>query len=152
MMYLRHNRVGTLPPLCQPGVHGNGYHRQEELQYSEACTVTSLLYIKGDLPKENEAQPAQSWNTCGNRYMNLTLKWMAECTTVKDVSELLAIDAVTKLMPRPISNHVRDHSPATLTDATKLADCFMQTRGCSYDQTGDNEGRSYEANRKSINH
>ena len=80
--------------------------------------------------------------------MNLTLKWMAECTTVKDVAEQLAIDAVTKLMPRPIANHVRDHSPATLTDATKLADSFMQTRGWSHDQTGDNEGRSHEANER----
>ena len=49
----------------------------------------------------------------------------AECTTMKDVAELLAIDAVTKLMPRPIANHVRNHSPATLTDATKLADSFI---------------------------
>ena len=97
-------------------------------------------------------QPGESWNTCGNWYMNLTLKWMAECTTVKDVVELLAIDAVTKLMPQPIANHVQDHTPATLTDATKLADSFMQTRSWSHDQTGDNEGRSHEENRKSTNH
>ena len=69
--------------------------------------------------------------------MNLTLKWIVECTTVKDVAELLVIDAVTKLIPQPIANHVRDHSPATLTDATKLADSFMQTRGWSHDQMRD---------------
>ena len=74
--------------------------------------------------------------------MNFTLKWMAECT--KDVAELLAIDAVTKLMPPPIANDVRDHSRATITDETKLADSFMQTKGWSHDQ--ENEGRSHEEN------
>ena len=101
--------------------------------------------------RQLQKQPGESWNTCGNRYMNLTLKWMAECTTEKDAAELLAIDAVTKLMPQPIANHVRDHSPATLTNATKLADSFMQTRGWCHDQTEENEGCCHEANQKTTN-
>ena len=46
-------------------------------------------------------------------------------------------DAVTKLMPKPISNHVRDHAPPTLKEAAKLADEFMLTRGWSLDQISD---------------
>ena len=81
----------------------------------------------------------ESWTTCGNRYLNFCWKWVKDCSTLGDMVELSSIDAVTKLMPKPISNHVRDHAPTTLKEATKLADEFMLTRGWSLDQISDRE-------------
>ena len=64
--------------------------------------------------------------------------------------ELSSIDAVTKLMPKPISNHVRDHAPTTLKEATKLADEFMLTRGWSLDQISDREVPDRDMERDTI--
>ena len=82
-------------------------------------------------------EAGESWTTCGNRYLNFCWKWVKDCSTLGDMVELSSIDAVTKLMPKPISNHVRDHAPTTLKEATKLADEFTLTRGWSLDQISD---------------
>ncbi len=86
-----------------------------------------------------QRKAGESWTTCGNRYLNFCWKWVKDCSTLGDMVELSSIDAVTKLMPKPISNHVRDHAPTTLKEATKLADEFMLTRGWSLDQISDQE-------------
>ena len=56
---------------------------------------------------------------------------------VDDVVELLAIDAITRLLPRTIANHVKDRTPKTLDEVTNLANEFIRNRGWTYDQTGD---------------
>ena len=86
-----------------------------------------------------QRKAVESWATCGNRYLNFFWKWVKDCSTLEDMVELSSIDAVTKLMPKPISNHVRDHTPTTLKEATKLADEFMLTPGWSLDQISDRE-------------
>ena len=72
-------------------------------------------------------------DVCGKRYRTLVKKWLEGSVTVEDVVELLSVDAITRLMPRPVANHVRDRNPDTLTEATKLADDFIHTRGWNYD-------------------
>ena len=86
-----------------------------------------------------QRKAGESGSTCGNRYLNFFWKWVKDCSTLGYMVELSSIDAVTKLMPKPISNHVRDHAPTTLKKATKLADVFMLTRGWSLDQISDRE-------------
>ncbi len=60
--------------------------------------------------------------------MNLARRWLGGC----EVVDKLTIDAMTKLMPRQLSNHVKDRHPDTAAIASKLADDFVRTRGWNY--------------------
>ena len=78
------------------------------------------------------------------------IKWLDGCEKVEDVIELLAIDPIMKMMPRPIANHVQDRCPKKLDEATAIADDFVRTRGLNYDKPSD--WSSQERHSKKHNH
>ena len=62
------------------------------------------------------------------------VKLLDGCETVENVVvEVLTIDAITKMTPRPIANHVQDRC-LKLDEATAIADDFVRTRGWNSDQ------------------
>ena len=106
-------------------------------------SLKEALYAHYNVSKETycrkmeqlRRKSGESWTVCGKRYKSLVRKWISGCETVEGIVELLAVDAITRLMPRPVANHVKDHSLTALAEATKLADEFIRNRGWNYDQS-----------------
>ena len=81
----------------------------------------------------------ETWIICAKRCKGLVKHWAADCDTIDDILELVSLDIVTKLMPRPVANHVKDSKPTTVGEAAKLADDFMRHRGWNYSQPEESE-------------
>ncbi len=81
----------------------------------------------------------ETWLICAKRCKGLVKRWAADCDSVDAVLELVSLDIVTKLMPRPVANHVKDSKPMTVGEAAKLADNFMRHRDWNYCQPEESE-------------
>ena len=87
---------------------------------TEECKVylklIEALFIHYNISKETyqlkmeqlKQKAEETWTMCWKRCKNLVKECLAGCKTVDDMVELLAIDGVTRLMPRPIANHVKN--------------------------------------------
>lgn len=48
----------------------------------------------------------ETWNTCGRRHLNLTMKW-GEChTTAKEWADLVSTEAIISLMPKQMATYM----------------------------------------------
>ena len=130
-----------LAPILNPDAT-EVYMAMESEDRKNYDSLKEALYAHYNMNKETYRRKmeqlrrklGESWTVCGKRYKSLVRKWISGCETVEDIVELLAVDAITRLMPRPVANHVKDRSPTALAEATKLADDFIRNRGWNYDQ------------------
>ena len=66
-------------------------------------------------------------------------RWAANCNSVEEVLDLMAMDHISKLMPRQITTWVRDRSPVSFDEATTWADDFINNRGWNWDVLSEDE-------------
>ena len=81
----------------------------------------------------------ETWTVCGRRLLNLMKRWAANCNSVEEVLDLMAMDHISKLIPRQIATWVRDRSPASLDEATTWVDDFINNRGWNWDVLSEDE-------------
>ena len=70
----------------------------------------------------------ENWSECADRLLHLYSKWTANCSEVDSIRNMIAIDHLSKLLPKQTATHIKDRKPTTLTEAADLADEFYQVR------------------------
>ena len=109
------------------------YATMDPESIGEYDTVVSALFCHYRVTQSTYRQKidqlkrknGETWTVCGRRLLNLLKRWAANCNSVEEVLDLMAMDHITKLMPRQIATWVRGRSRASLDEATTWADDFI---------------------------
>ena len=62
------------------------------------------------------------------RLVDLRTKWMRNCSSVEEVSEVICLEQFYETLPADMRTWVRDKKPTTCKQAGELADEYVQTR------------------------
>ena len=88
------------------------------------------------------------WATMTSREKKLSKKWLAECYSVDQAADLLAMDAAVKTMPKQLAIFIRDRNLRTAKEAAELADNFMAVKEWNYESLPDPDRAGGKSSRK----
>ena len=95
-----------LAPILNPDAT-EVYMAMESEDRKNYDSLKEALYAHYNVSKETyrrkmeqlRRKSGESWTVCGKRYKSLVRKWISGCETVENIVELLAVDAIRRLMP-----------------------------------------------------
>ena len=93
---------------------------QDSPVFSIQDNIRNLVMVKGPTQKELRRNHGCLWK----EHLNLNLKWSDDCTTGKEITELVSTATLMKLMPRQMATYVRYSNSKTMKETIGLADEF----------------------------
>ena len=88
-------------------------------------SIRNLVMVKGPTQKELRRNHGCLWK----EHLNHNLKWSVDCTTGKEITELVSTATLMKLIPRQTATYVRYSNSRTMKETIGLADEFWGVSG-----------------------